>query len=56
MTKFEKIQTTVYAALWAFAIYVIAQDVISPREVQARTEPAPVTKLTAKQVMQGARK
>jgi hypothetical protein len=53
MSKFEKIETAVYAVLWVCAIFIIFQDVISPREVEVK--PAPATKLTARDVIRGVR-
>lgn len=56
MTKFEKIETTAYAVLWAFALYLVFQDVISPREVEVKPEPARAEKLSINQVMKGERR
>lgn len=56
MNTFAKIETTIYAILWAFAFYVIFQDVISPREVEARPEPVRTAKLTARDVIKGDRR
>lgn len=57
MTRFQKIEATVYAILWVFAFYVVFQDVIAPRKPEPVAAPVAVnSKLTSKQVMMGVRR
>ena len=54
MTRLQKIETAVYACLWAFAAHLAHQHLTKP--IPPPEPPVVTKKLTAKQVMTGVRK